>query len=272
MTNIGILAGGGKLPLAIGKNLIKLGYNIQFFCIEPYAKILDYKEFNNIETIKLNSLTNILRSLNNYNIGKIIMAGYVQRPSLRDIKFDFNTIKLIKEYSLQSKGDDKLLNTISSFFIKNNFDIFNWKNLCRDLFVYDDCITTKKPNKYSSNNLKKGLKIFKALGKVDLSQSLIVQNSIILGIEASEGTDELIKRCHNYKKKGDKGILLKLSKYKQNNNIDLPVIGLDTVKLLSKYNYDGIYLEKKHCIILEKSEVINYCNNNSLFISGVEKI
>ncbi len=271
MTKIGILAGEGKLPLVIGKKLITLGYDVKFFCIEPFAKLSDYRN-NKIKKIKLESLSNILSCLKEYGITKIVMAGKVKRPSLKDINFDLNTIKLIKDYSLQTKGDDRLLVSISSFFEKNNFKMLDWKTLCEDLFVNEDHLTNKKPNKISFKNLTKGLNNFKLIGKADISQSLIVQNNIILGVEAAEGTDELIRRCHKYKKKGDKGILIKLSKYNQNTKIDLPVIGLKTVQLLNKYNYEGVFLEKKQCILLEKKEVIDYCNKNSLFISGVNKI
>ena len=66
--------------------------------------------------------------------------------------------------------------------------------------------------------------------EIDIGQSLIIQNQLILGLECIEGTDELIKRCNNYKKKGDKGILLKLSKYFQHTQLDLPTIGLSDFK------------------------------------------
>ena len=199
------------------------------------------------------------------------MAGHVKRPSLKDIKFDYKTIKLIKEYSLQPKGDDKLLLSIVNFFEKEGFKFISWHNHCKELFVDKKILTLKKPNRNSLSNLKKGLDIFKLIGKIDLSQSMIIQNNIILGIEAAEGTDELLKRCFNYKKKGDRGILLKLSKYKQDFRFDVPVIGLNTIKLLKKYNYEGIYVELNKCIILEKNEVINFCNKNSIFIAGVNK-
>ena len=120
--------------------------------------------------------------------------------------------------------------------------------------------------------MQKGLEIFKSIGVIDLSQSIIIQNNLVLGIEAIEGTDELIKRCYKYKKKGDKGILIKLSKYKQDTRFDIPVIGLKTVKHIKKFDYDGIFLEKDNCIILEKEKVVNFCNKNEIFIAGIKKI
>ena len=70
---------------------------------------------------------------------------------------------------------------------------------------------------------------------------------------------------------GDNGILIKLSKHKQNSVLDIPAIGLNTVKMIKKYNYEGIFLEKNKCIIIEKEKVINFCNLNKIFISSIEK-
>ena len=75
-----------------------------------------------------------------------------------------------------------------------------------------------------------------------------------------------------YKKKGDKGVLIKFSKYNQDERFDVPVIGLKTFKLLKKCDYEGVFVEKNNVIILEKDQVIEFCNNNSLFISSVKKI
>ena len=271
MSKIGIIAGGGKLPLLIGENLITSGKSVSFFCIEPYAKKNNYKKFASF-FIKLEFLSKILKILKNENISKIIMAGYIKRPSLKDIRFDYKTIKFIKEYALQPKGDDKMLLSIVNFFENEGFQFINWKKECKNLFDNENLLLKKKPNNKSLENLSKGLEVFEFIGKADLSQSMIIQNNIILGIEAAEGTDELIKRCYRYKKKGDKGILLKLSKFNQDKRFDIPVIGLKTFQLLKKYDYEGVFIDKENFIILDKEKVINYCNQNSLFISSVKKI
>ena len=103
------------------------------------------------------------------------------------------------------------------------------------------------------------------------AQSIAIQNEIILGLEASEGTDELIKRCFKYKKKGDQGVIIKLSKYKQNKVLDIPAIGINTMRLLKKYKFEGIFLELNKCLIINKEKVIKYANQNNLFITSVKK-
>ncbi len=270
MTKIGILAGGGKLPISIGKSLLYSNYDVVFFGIKNFCNPELYEDYV-FENISINSLSKILQNLKDHKVEKIIMAGYITRPSIKDIDFDLNALKLIKNFTLDSKGDDRLLSTISIFFENNGFPILDWKKECKNLFINEEYLTLKKPSKEANSNSKKGLNTFEMIGRADISQSIIIQNNIILGIEAAEGTDELIKRCYKYKKKGDKGILLKLSKYNQNSNIDIPVIGLETVKNLSEYDYEGVFLEKSKCIIIDKDKVIEFCNSNHIFIASVVK-
>ena len=271
MNKIGIICGGGPLPLSVGKNLIDKNYQVCFLYLKNFANPKIYKDYENIE-IELTSFTKILDSLKRLNVKKIILIGKITRPAINDIKFDFNTISLIKDYFLESKGDDELLKSISNFFLKKGYPLFNWKAICDELFSSKDHLTLKKPTKQAIKNKKKGLDIFNIIGRADIGQSLIVQNQLILGVECIEGTDELIKRTSNYKKEGDKGILLKLSKYFQHTALDLPTVGLTTLRQLKNHNYEGLFIEKNNCIIIDKEKVINFCNINNLFLSTVEKI
>ena len=270
MTKIGIIAGSGQLPLLIGKSLLKRNYQVFFLCVVNHANLDLYDDYDS-ENISLLSFGKIIKKLNYNKIDKIIMAGSINRPSISDIEFDVSTLSLIKKYYLESKGDDGLLTIISNFFLEKGFPLFNWKNECKDLFSSKDCLTNHKPTKHAILNKEKGLLVFNKIEKTDIGQSLIIQNQIILGIEASEGTDELITRCFKYKKKGDKGILLKLTKYNQHSFLDIPTIGLHTLKLIKNYDYEGVFFEKNKCIILESEKLIDFSNHNNIFISGINK-
>ena len=271
MNNIGIISGGGNLPIAIGKSLIKKNFKVIFFVIEEFYKKDTYGNFE-VKVINLNSVKKILKLLKSNDVESIVMAGNINRPSLKDLSFDLQTFKLAKNLLINKTGDNDLLVSIKKFFNENGFKYFNWRDHCIDLFANEINLTSNKPSKLAMKNLDKALSIFKNYGKLDLGQSMIIQNQIILGLEAVEGTDNLIKRCNALKKKGDKGILVKLSKYNQSDIIDIPTIGLETIRLLKEYNYEGVYLETSNCIILDKQKTINFANQNNLFISNCHKI
>ena len=270
MDNIAIISGGGELPLLVGNTLIKKNFNIIFFVIEEFYNKKIYQNYK-IEIIKLNSLKKIINLLKKNNIHKIILLGKVNRPSLKEINFDIETIKFIKNYFLQNKGDNKLLLSIETYFLKKGFPLFDWTVLCKELFADKKFLTKKTPSKKAILNKNKGLNSFKIFGKSDIGQSMVIQNENILGLEAAEGTDNLIKRCYEYKKVGDKGILIKLSKYNQSKILDIPTIGLKTLKLIKEFNYEGIFLEINKCLIINKQETIKFANNNNIFISAINK-
>ena len=140
------------------------------------------------------------------------------------------------------------------------------------LFASKSDLTRRLPTKEANLNLSKGLNVFKNYGNLDIGQSLIVQNEIVLGLEAAEGTDQLIIRCNDLKKNGDKGVLIKASKYNQSNILDIPTIGTKTVELLIENDYEGVFIEKQNCLIIDKDDTINLANSKNLFISTFEKI
>jgi len=271
MINIGIIAGSGSLPILIGKSLLKKNYNITFFLLNDSINQNEISDLNIIK-IKINSIKEIINKFEENKIDKIIMAGNITRPSLSDLSFDFETVNLAKKLFLENKGDDSLLNTIQTYFEEKGFPFFDWTDDCKEIFSIEENFTRNKPTNKAIKNLNKAKDIFKFFGKTDIGQSIIIQNQLVLGLEAVEGTDNLIERCFSYKKKGDKGILVKFNKFSQSSLLDIPTIGLETIILLNKFKYEGVFLEKNKCIILNKDKVKSYAEENNIFISAVNKI
>ena len=267
MIKIGIITGDGNLPLYIGKSLINKKYDVTFLSLNNKNN----KLYNNYKIVDINilSIKKILKVLESNNIKHIIFAGSLKRPGIKDLGFDIPTFLLAKSLLLENKGDNNLLISLKKFFETKGFIFFNWTKYCKELFSTEINLTKIKPSKNAILNLKKGKSIYQIYKKLDVGQAMIIQNQLVLGLEAIEGTDELLQRCKEYKRKGDKGILLKFSKFNQSNLIDIPLIGLDTMKNLKKYNYDGVFLQKNKCLILDKKKIIDYANDNKLFISSV---
>ena len=269
MNKIGLISGDGDLPKNIGESLKKKNFNIIYFLLKNIENKNKYKNENFIN-IDILSIKKIINNLKKNEIKNIIFAGSLKRPSIKDLGFDIETIKLAKKLFLEKKGDNNLLVSIKNYLEQNGFSFFDWTKHCRDLFSTEENLTIKKPTKVAKKNYLKARSVYKSFKKLDIGQSIIVQNQLVLGLEAIEGTDNLIERCNIYKRKGDKGILLKFSKKDQSNIIDVPLIGFETIKNIKKFNYEGIFLEKDKCIILDKDKVINYANKNNIFISSVD--
>ncbi len=268
MIKIGIIAGDGNLPLYIGNSLLKKNYDITFLLLNNKNN----KFYSNYKYVEINilSIKKILKVLDSNKIKHIIFAGSIKRPGIKDLGFDIPTFLLAKNLFLEKKGDNNLLISLKKFFESKGYIFFNWTSFCKELFSTEKNLTKITPTKNAILNLKKGISVYQIFKKLDVGQGMIIQNQLVLGLEAIEGTDLLLQRCSEYKRKGDKGILLKFSKHNQSNLIDIPLIGLETIKNLKKYNYEGVFLQKNKCLILDKEKIIDYANNNNLFISSLE--
>ncbi len=266
MTKIGIIAGDGNLPKYIGDSLSKKNYNVTYLSLNINNLLLNEKNIN----IGILSIKKILKVLDSNNIKNIIFAGSIKRPSIKDLGFDIQTFLLAKNLFLEKKGDNNLLVTIKKYFESKGYLFFDWTKHCRELFSTETNLSKFKPSKQAFLNLNKAKLIYQIYKKLDVGQSIIIQNELALGLEAIEGTDQLMQRCSYYKRKGDKGILLKFSKKNQSNLIDIPLVGLQTIINIKKYNYEGLYLQKNKCLILDKSRIIDFANSNNLFVSSVD--
>tara|TARA_B100001057_G_scaffold157235_1_gene157782 strand:- start:1892 stop:2704 length:813 start_codon:yes stop_codon:yes gene_type:complete len=268
MTKIGIIAGDGNLPLYIGKSLLNKNYDITFLSLNN--KNNKFYANHNIVDIDILSIKKIFKVLDSNNIKYIIFAGSIKRPGIKDLGFDIPTFVLAKNLLLEKKGDNNLLISLKNYFETKGYIFFNWTKYCKELFANEINLTNIKPSKKAILNLKKAKSIYQIYKKLDVGQAMIIQNQLVLGLEAIEGTDMLLKRCEEYKRKDDNGVLFKFAKQNQSNLIDIPLIGLDTIKNLKKYDYEGVYLQKNKCLILDKEKIIHYANQNNLFISSVE--
>ena len=127
-----------------------------------------------------------------------------------------------------------------------------------------------KPGKDDYVDIRRGVAAAFELGRLDIGQSVVVQQGLVLGVEAIEGTDELIKRCSAYKRKGNGGVLVKLRKPQQDMRIDLPTIGTRTIENAKASGLNGLAVHAGNTLIVDEAEVIRAADKAGLFIIGIE--
>jgi DUF1009 family protein len=128
-----------------------------------------------------------------------------------------------------------------------------------------------RPSAQSAADIAHGLRIAQTLGALDIGQAVIVQQGLVLGVEAIEGTDELLRRCAALRREGSGGVLIKIEKPGQERRADQPTIGLRTVQLASETGLLGIAVEADATIVLDRQEVIRAADRAGLFVIGVRR-
>ena len=267
---LGIIAGGGTLP----RRLIR-------FCQETNRPFFVLAIENNAEPDLVDdSIPHIWMRLGQAGTGfkrmkdekaeEIVMIGTIRRPSFKDLIPDFRTAAFFAKVGAKALGDDGILRAVIKEIEKENLRVVGIHEVMKDLLAKSGCLTKKKPSKTDIIDITRGTEVAFNLGKLDVGQSVIVQEGLVLGLEGIEGTDELIKRCKAYKRRGSGGVLVKLRKPQQDMRIDLPTIGTRTLENAKNSGLNGIAIHAGNTLIVDEEDVIKTADKLGMFIIGIE--
>ncbi len=128
------------------------------------------------------------------------------------------------------------------------------------------------PDEQALVDIAQGERVARALGALDIGQAVVVQQGLVLGVEAIEGTDALLRRCAGLRREGPGGVLVKVEKPGQEQRADRPTIGPQTVALAAAAGLRGIAVEAGATIVLDRDEVVAAADRAGLFVFGIRRV
>ena len=236
--------------------------NKKYFIID-FSKNNKFKKDNNCHRISIGRFGKIINLIKEKNSNKVLFAGKIAKPKFSSLRLDLKGMYYMPGIIEASKlGDAAVIKNIIKILINENIEVINSIYFNPELALKTGNYTKFKANISDSRSIKKGIKYFNKLNSLDHVQAVIVKNNIVLATEDRHGTKKMLSKLN---KKSD-GILIKLPKKNQDLRIDLPTIGLQTLKDCKKYGLKGIVLKSKKNIFLDKAKCINFANRNKIFI------
>ena len=266
---LGIIAGGGSIPQSL-INYVKSN-QIPYFvlAIEGNADRAIFDESINHKWIRIGQAGTGFKLLKDEGVQDVVMIGTIHRPTLSELVPDLRTAAFFAKLGFKALGDDGILRALIKEFETENIKVIGVHEIMPDLLVKEGLLTKAKPDKQAKADIKRGIEVDLTLGSLDIGQSVVVQQGLVLGVEGIEGTDELIKRCGSYQRKGLGGVLIKLRKPTQDMRIDLPTIGVTTIENAYKAGLRGVAVHAGNALIVNETEVIKLANKYKMFIIGV---
>ncbi len=265
---LGIIAGGGHLPAMLVRACDEQGIEPFIIAFEGQTSPDLVRDHNHMWT-RLGATGAVIKALNNHQIKDLVMIGSMHRPTLAELRPDLKTTEFFAKIALKALGDNDLLANIRTMLEEEGFALHGVHKFIDDLLTPEGIIGKHKPSKAQLIYIQRGIEAAEQLGMLDIGQSVIVQEGIILGVEAAEGTNELIKRCKHLKRKGRKGVLVKLCKPQQDHDLDLPTIGPETIELAIQNDLGGVAVHAGHSLMVGREDVICIANKHKLFVIGI---
>ncbi len=257
---IGLFLGDTDFSEVVLKKIKKL--KKKYFIID-FSKNNKFKKNTNSHRVSIGKFGKIINLIKEKKSKKVLFAGKIAKPKFSTLRLDLKGFYYMPGIIRAAKlGDAAIIKAIIKILDNEKIKVISSIFFNPELALKSGNYTKLKPNKSDSNSIKKGITYFNKLNSLDHVQAVIVKDNTILAIEDRHGTKKMLSRLM---KKSD-GILIKLPKKKQDLRIDLPTIGLQTLKDCKKYGLKGIVLKSKKNIFLDKVKCISFANKNNIFI------
>lgn len=258
---IGLLAGAGRFPISFAKAAQQQGISV--FCLgiqgmapEELRDICDDFVYSPISKIGF-----AIRQFNKAGVNRAVMAGKIEKTIIfkrfRWLRYipDMRTVHMACSYLKKDKKDDTILLAVIREFERDQIYFDSALDYCPELLVQHGFLTKKRPTTAQWKDIKFGWEMAKEMGRLDVGQTVIVHDTVVVAIEAIEGTDKAIRRAGELCERGNFTVV-KVAKPQQDMRFDVPTIGVQTLQTMYESGGRVLAVESNKTILLDQEEVL----------------
>lgn len=266
---LGIIAGGGLMPARLIHACDDMGIDPFIVAFDGQTDLSVVHGYNHLIT-RMGAAGQIINTLKSHDIRDLVFIGSIKRPNIREMRPDLRTVLFYARLAARALGDDGLLRAMKGELERDGFRIHGIHQFVPDLLAAVGQMGRHAALPSFDTDIGRAVDVLRATGPLDIGQSAVVQDGVILGIEAAEGTDALIRRCAGLKRAGRGPVLVKLCKSGQDRDLDLPTIGPDTVQAARECGYAGVVVEAGATLVLDPDRVAAIADESGIFVIGIK--
>jgi DUF1009 family protein len=269
MTPLGIIAGGGPLPGQVAQAARASGREVFIAGIEGFSEPTILAPFAH-KFFRLGAIGAMIRYFRDEGCTDLVMIGPVKRPSFLSLRPDAEGAKMLARVGKAAfLGDDGLLAAIMRVLSEEGFSVLGAHDILTDVLAPEGLLTKTAPDAQAMADIQRGIEVLKIIGAADIGQACVVQQGLVLAVEAVEGTDAMLSRIAALARPGPGGVLVKLAKPGQERRADLPTIGAATIRHARAAGLRGIAFEAGGTILASKLLMIETGEQEGMFLLGV---
>jgi len=267
---LGIIAGGGPMPLRVAAAARAAGREVFLLGLEGFAQPAALAAYPHAMA-RIGAAGRIVELLRGHAVRDLVLVGTVRRPGFFDLRPDAEGARLLARIGRAAfMGDDGLLRAVITVLGELGFNVIGAHDVMREVLGPRGLLTRTGPDAQSLADIARGVVVARKLGEVDVGQGCVVQLGLVLAVEAIEGTDAMLARCGALRREGAGGVLVKLVKPGQERRADLPTIGAQTVRGAAAAGLRGIAFEAGGTLLAERTQAIALADEAGIFLLGFD--
>ena len=270
---LGVIAGSGALPRLIAEDQAAAG--APYIVVSFKGGAAEWMAAHPHAEAAFEKPASLYRTLRDAGCDRVVFAGAMTRPSLAPWKYDLKAWGYLRRVpALLRKGDDAMLTGLAAIFEEEGFQLVAAQDFLGGHLAPEGVLGKRAPTDRDRSDTEQARRIAAALGAVDVGQAVVVGDGLCLGVEAIEGTDALLDRvaalpkARRPKVSGRVGVLWKAPKLGQDRRMDLPAIGVETVRRAAAARLSTIVVEAGGVFVLDLAEAVAEADRQGLAIWG----
>lgn len=273
---IGIIAGGGELPVLMAEHCAQTGQPYFVARVSPFADpMLDAHPG---VTLGLGAMGARMAAMREAGCTAVVIIGQVPRVDPATLQLDEGAIAMLPAIIQALKGgDDGLLRAVLAEHEKAGFDVIGAEEAMGDLLAAHGVWGVHAPSEANRREIARAAKVAAATGALDIGQGVVVCDNLVLAVEAQEGTDLMLARVSALPEQmrgteaKRRGVLVKRPKPIQERRIDLPTIGVRTIEGAARAGLAGVAVEAGGALVVRRPELIAAADEAGLFVLGFSR-
>ena len=260
---LGIIAGNGVYPRLLADSARKAGVRKIIaiaFTGETDPALTQHVDL--IEWMRVGQLNRLLKVFRDQKIHHAIMAGQIAPTNLFDLHPDWKALLVLSK--LKQRNAESIFAAIADELAKIGVDLLSAATFLEDSLASIGLIAGPKLSRREEEDVALGWKIAKEIAGLDIGQTVIVKNGTVLAVEAFEGTNDAIKRGGALARKD--AVMIKVPKPDQDMRFDVPVIGIETIRVAAGVKLRVIAVETGRTLLLERDAIIDLANRSNISI------
>jgi DUF1009 family protein len=269
--HLAIIAGEGTLPLQAVKDAKRQGYSVHVFVIggnwREMARYKPHADF--VEPYYLGQFRRMMNIFRGHGIKYVCFAGKVNKWVLfTQLNLDSLALRLLQK--MPRKNDDAVMHYIIEGLAYLGMETLPQVKFMQGLFQPEGILA--EGHRLSDSDwlgICFGFDTAKAMAALDVGQTVVVNDTMVIAVEAIEGTDECLKRAGKLQRKQG-GIVAKVAKPFQDDRFDVPAVGLRTLKTMRNNGLNILVTEAQATLFLDEIAEMNaYAHAHGLTILSV---
>ncbi len=267
MEKIGLIAGNRKFPLLFCEGAKNKGYYIVAIAIKGETSPKISKIADKVFWLKLSEFKRMFDLFKAEGIKNVVMAGQISPYRLfsREVALAQDLQQILS--GIKNKKADTIFGAIADKLKAEGLDLLDSTIFIKEFLPQKGALTNQVPDSETWNDVYFGLELAKAVGALDIGQTVAVKHKSIVAVEALEGTDNLIRRAGKLARGGI--TVVKVAKPKQDMRFDIPVVGLNTIKRLIEAGAKCLAIEADKTLFIDREASVRLAERKGIAIVAV---